>query len=210
MRRMGEGGQRGARGQGCARERARQRARGASRFRLKRPWRGETHLLTCPSSSSRASGSAGPKEPHRLRDRDSPTRKDKNSRRLKFRARELALLRLDRAQRAHSSIAQYARTTHRTHHVPQDARFRHRAARIRRDPRRGRPQDHPQGTTRGAFQATRSRLADSTSGRRFGDVRRRRPDVAEIPENVFTKKTSTSSSSRAATDGPLLHLDRGD
>jgi len=59
------------------------------------------------------------------------------------------------------------------------------------------------------FQATRSRLADSTSGRRFGDVRRRRPDVAEIPENVFTKK-KTSSSSRAATDGPLLHLDRGD
>ena len=35
--------------------------------------------------------------------------------------------------------------------------------------------------------------------------------VAEIPENVFTKKkTSSSSSSRAATDGPLLHLDRGD
>lgn len=59
------------------------------------------------------------------------------------------------------------------------------------------------------FQATRSRLADSTSGRREGDVRRRRPDVAEIPENVFTKK-KTSSSSRAATDGPLLHLDRGD
>lgn len=33
------------------------------------------------------------------------------------------------------------------------------------------------------FQATRSRLADSTTRRRFGDDR-----DAEIPENVFTKK----------------------
>ena len=41
------------------------------------------------------------------------------------------------------------------------------------------------------FQATRSRLADSTSGRRFGDVRRRRPDVAtkkKFPKTFSLKK----------------------
>ena len=82
----------------------------------------------------------------------SPTRARLNTRRGFFspavdapRAARLACsrTRVDRARRTHE--------TPNTDHVPQDAHFRHRAARVRRDARRGRPQDHPQGTRRGAF-----------------------------------------------------------
>lgn len=147
----------------------------------------------------------------RLRARDSPTRKAQELKKtVKFRAANLPVY-STRSRTTRSFVDRAVRT----HDTPNTTMFRKTLifATVLLAFAATHAEDAPKITHKvrraAHFQATRSRLADSTSGRREGDVRRRRPDVAEIPENVFTKK-KTSSSSRAATDGPLLHLDRGD
>jgi len=198
--------------EGRARERTRPRARGGADVRLKQPRREETHLLTCPSSSSRANGSAG---------RESPTAREirppKGTRRRKIgRASDLADVSFADSIRETRSFDRARRThdTPTTDHVPKDARFRHRAARVRRDSRRRRPQGHPQGTTRGAsaHRATRSppriRLPDDLL-----DVRDSSPFRSpRRHENVLMimkrEKSSRKFHPPRGTDGPPLSRPR--